>query len=185
MDYYEEEHSIAPYAQIPTMLLYDKNISPSVKLFYCTITSLCSQDGYCWAGDAYLAELYDVSTKSVSRWLEQLEANDYITIKKAECDINGHHYKSKRLIFLKYDPAKKWTKMSKKNGQKCPKKMDKNVHHNNINNNINNIYSARARVTQPKEKVKPKNSFLDFDQRQYSAEDNERIFNAMLGNNTG
>ena len=64
--------------------------------------------------------------------------------------------------------------------------MDKNVQQELNNKNYINIYnSARARVTQKKENVKPKNGFMNFNQREYSAEDYERLYNAKLGNNTG
>jgi hypothetical protein len=60
------------YGIMPNKVLYDAALSPSAKLLFCAISSLCAQRGYCFASNAYLAGLFDVSEKQVSRNIAQL-----------------------------------------------------------------------------------------------------------------
>ncbi len=66
------------YAIIPASVRYDNRICPNAKLLYAEITALCNETGYCWAGNEYFAKLYDVSKKTITRWLNELEQNNYI-----------------------------------------------------------------------------------------------------------
>lgn len=68
------------YAILPAKVRYDKNITPNAKLLYAEITALCNDKGYCWAGNAYFAELYGVTKTSISNWISSLQKNGYIDV---------------------------------------------------------------------------------------------------------
>ncbi|EPH86962.1 hypothetical protein D922_04470 [Enterococcus faecalis 06-MB-DW-09] len=67
------------FAIIPANVRYDKNLAANAKLLYGEITALANEKGYCWAGDRYFAELYDVSKTTIQNWLKSLVENGYIT----------------------------------------------------------------------------------------------------------
>ena len=66
------------YSIIPADVRYDKRLSSSEKLMYGEITSLCNSTGKCWATNKYFAELYSVTTKSISTWVSKLVEYGYI-----------------------------------------------------------------------------------------------------------
>jgi SOS-response transcriptional repressor LexA len=66
------------YAIIPADVRYDNDLSPNAKLLYGEITALCNEKGYCWAGNAYFSELYKVTNRSISNWINSLEQKGYI-----------------------------------------------------------------------------------------------------------
>ena len=57
---------------------YDKRLTPNAKLLYAEITALANQRGFCWSSNSYFAELYGVSTTSISKWISQLIEFKYL-----------------------------------------------------------------------------------------------------------
>lgn len=66
------------YAIIPANIRYDNDIPSNAKLLYSEITALCNAKGYCWADNKYFAELYNVSDRTIYRWISQLIKKGYI-----------------------------------------------------------------------------------------------------------
>ena len=68
------------YAIITADVRYDDSLPANAKLLYGELTCLCNEKGYCWASNAYFANLYNVSKVTVSRWIAQLKERGYIKI---------------------------------------------------------------------------------------------------------
>ena len=68
------------HTNLPPQVRFDEKISPNAKLLYGEVKALCDQQGYCWASNYYLATLYGVQAKVVSRWIHQLRQQEYIRI---------------------------------------------------------------------------------------------------------
>ena len=68
------------FAILPADIRYDKKLKANEKLLYSEITSLSSTEGYCWASNNYFAKLYNVSKRTVQRWLFSLQSYGHIKI---------------------------------------------------------------------------------------------------------
>jgi DNA-binding MarR family transcriptional regulator len=66
------------YAVIPAPVRYDKDLSPQAKLIYAEISALSNSKGYCWASNKYFAQLFGITTVTVSRLISQLIKAKYI-----------------------------------------------------------------------------------------------------------
>jgi len=67
------------YAIIPASVRYDKSLCPNAKLLYGEITALTEKEGYCYASNNYLANLYGVNRSSITHWINMLIQAGYIT----------------------------------------------------------------------------------------------------------
>lgn len=68
------------YAIIPAHIRYCKDLEPNAKLLYGEITALCSIEGYCWATNQYFADLYEVDTFTIQRWLKSMKEKKFIKV---------------------------------------------------------------------------------------------------------
>lgn len=68
------------YAILPAAVRYDDRLRPNGKLLYAEITALASRDGYCWADNAFFAQNFELTERSVQTLLKQLEELGYLTI---------------------------------------------------------------------------------------------------------
>lgn len=69
------------YAVIPANVRYAKELCPNAKLLYGEITALSNSLGYCYAGNRYFAELYNISRlQTISDWVKSLERAGFITV---------------------------------------------------------------------------------------------------------
>lgn len=70
------------YSITPANVRYDKSLPMGARFMYGEITALTKKDGYCWAGDSYFAELYEVTNTTIQNWLRALERKGYISRKR-------------------------------------------------------------------------------------------------------
>ena len=66
------------YAIIPADVRYDTELKDKAKLLYGEIVALSDKGGYCWASNKYFAELYQVSTTTISLLIKDLVEKGYI-----------------------------------------------------------------------------------------------------------
>ena len=164
------EEQKAYYAIIPADVRYDDKLPANAKLLYGEITALTNEKGYCWAGNRYFADLYNVTTVTVSRWIKMLCDKGYLTsnifyksgTKEIECrqlSITGN----KTIVQQKcYDPIIKndntppiemlrgVNKNVKTPIQKSAPPINKNVRENNTYNNTFNITSNKKKERRKK-----------------------------------
>ena len=163
-------------ANLPADVRYDKNLSPMARLMYAEIRALSSKYGFCYAKNEYFVRVFDCDERSVKRWIKELHDQGYIEIYKARNDVNDKVYRIIVIAGSKIKPEKKGTKMSRKRGQKCPEKGDKNVTQGININNTNNINLKK--ITDSTRKVK--NNFTNFEQREYTPEQQRALEEALL-----
>ena len=90
----EDQPRTAYYAVIPADVRYDPNLKPNAKLLYGELTSLCNKTGYCWATNEYFSKLYELSLRTISRLISQLEESGYI-----RCEMVATEKGSERRIY--------------------------------------------------------------------------------------
>lgn len=124
---------------------YDKRLSANEKLLFSEITALSNKHGYCTARNGYFSKLYNVSDRSITRWIKHLKELEYL--KYVPIYKEGSKEVVERRLYPLANPKDPLDKNVKdpldKNvlggRQKCLKPLDRNVEDNNINNNnINN-----------------------------------------------
>lgn len=112
------------FAVLPAEIRYDKNLSPLEKLLFAEVTALSNKEGYCWASNAYFAELYDRTPKYISDVLNKLAKAGYL-----EIEIGEDHSSRKIRIGVAINP------------EGVPEKSGGGVRKNPEHNNIINIKS--------------------------------------------
>ena len=117
------------YILIPAEVKNCKELKPIEKLIFGDITCLCNQKGYCWAGNRYFAELYQISKRSVSRYINHLKELNFIT---AVVERDANKKVIKRTIKINDNPIEKTDSTS---GQNFLSPIDRTVQYNNIRYN--------------------------------------------------
>lgn len=68
------------YAIIPAEVRYDPNLKDKAKLLYGEISALSNKTGECTATNNYFARLFKITTKTVSRLIQNLKNSGYIRV---------------------------------------------------------------------------------------------------------
>lgn len=122
------------YAVIPAEVRYDKSLINGQKLLYGELTALSNKNGYCNAGNEYLANLYNVSKRTISSWISGLEKRGYIRTELIK--ENDTKKVEERRVYITKTSGKKFPYPMEENFQPP---MEKNFQENNTRY-INNIY---------------------------------------------
>lgn len=61
-------------------VFYDKKLPANAQLLYGVIGSLCNKNGYCWAGNEYLAKLFEKDERSIYNWIKVLVEGGYVFV---------------------------------------------------------------------------------------------------------
>ena len=144
-----EEQQKAYYAIIPANVRYDKDLVPNAKLLYGEITALCNEKGYCWATNQYFAELYNVSDRTIKKWISQLTDKGYIqrSVKYRE----GTKEIEQRKLFIgrenNFTTPGNYVPDPRENNFTTPSENNFPVNNTSINNTFNNtnIYKGEKK----------------------------------------
>lgn len=68
-----------PFTMLPREIRFDNDLPPMARLLYAEILSMSMKYGYCWASNDYLANLFDITKETTSRYISKLEKKGYIT----------------------------------------------------------------------------------------------------------
>lgn len=67
------------FSRIPDEVMYDARISPGAKLLYVDMANMSKESGVCWATRGDLARKHNTSERTIRRWINELEENNYIS----------------------------------------------------------------------------------------------------------
>ncbi len=75
-----EENPIGYYAVIPSTVLFNEELKPNEKLLYAVITVLANKEGYCFASNNYLANLFNAKPHTISNWISHLSKLNFVYV---------------------------------------------------------------------------------------------------------
>ncbi len=138
-----QENTPNYYGIIPAKVRYSEDVCSGAKLLYCEISALANATGYCWATNAYFANLYKNSTDTISRWVTSLQKAEFIIV---EVDNKAGNVRKIWLRDATNVPQKDREPIGKKTDrlpQKDREPIGKNAEYNITENTINNITEKR------------------------------------------
>lgn len=151
------------YAVIPANVRYDKRLCANAKLLYGEITALCNEKGYCWARNKYFADLYEVSDRSIQKWIKQLVDFGYI---KSEIiyKYGTKEVEARYLIIPSSSPGDE-EKFTRGGEEKFPRGGEEKFVDNNTNINNTNINISKKEIyKERKEEKVEKERDINFEQ---------------------
>ena len=87
------------YSIIPASVRDDKALRPNAKLLYGELSALCQSEGYCWAKNAYLAAIFELSPKTIEGLLKQLCDGGHIR-REVELDADTNAVISRKIWII-------------------------------------------------------------------------------------
>lgn len=128
----EKKEMPAYLAWLTPKVRFDRNISDKAKLIYAELCALSSAYGYAFPSNEFLAELYGINTRTVTRILKELTEHKYIKISiyKSRTGTTRRIYILENLnskITEKNPLDKNVQNTEKPTRQKCLGGVDKNV----------------------------------------------------------
>ena len=130
------------YSIIPAEVRYDNTLKDKAKLLYGEITSLSNEQGYCYASNKYFADLYKVSTRTITDLIKELMDRGYIESVLIYKD--GTKEVIQRRLYL-------WKKTSIPIEENFYRGIEENFQDNNkdINNKNNNKENIKRKFEKP------------------------------------
>lgn len=122
------------YAVIPANVRYDKRLSPLTRLIYGEITALSNEKGYCFATNAYFANLYSMSNVSISRCISELKEHNYIRV---VYDIKEKNVDKRKIYINNLENKKLENEEIKNNEELKNKEINTNIEEYKENESIN------------------------------------------------
>lgn len=147
----ENEKRPGYYAVIPAEIRYDRKLTPNARLLYAEITALLNEDGFCFASNAYFAELYDVKERTVSSWISELRKQGYITV-CVDRDTDGKVVCRKIRVAASVQDGQPVEEIFHTPGKGFREGMEENFQYTNLSNT--NIDKENKKESPPGEKPK-------------------------------
>lgn len=128
----EKKEMPAYLAWLTPKVRFDRNISDKAKLIYAELCALSNAYGYAFPSNEFIAELYGINTRTVTRILKELTDNKYIkiSIHKTKTGTTRRIYILENInseITEKNPLDKNVQSIDKPTRQKCLGGIDKNV----------------------------------------------------------
>jgi DNA-binding Lrp family transcriptional regulator len=109
------------YSIIPANVKCDKKLPDKAKLLFGDISGLANDKGYCFATNAFFADIFGVSKDTISRLIARLEKSGYI---KSELVYSGKEIKERRLYINITPTPQRWEEVSAKSARPIGKNAD-------------------------------------------------------------
>lgn len=100
------------YGILPSEVRYDMDLLPNAKLLFVEVTALCRAHGYCWATNAYFAEMFKTTERTIKRWIKLLCDKGYCSTVVKTFRYNDGTVKKVRYICLSEKSAEELKNMS-------------------------------------------------------------------------
>ena len=134
--YVNEESKIGYYAVIPSTVLFNEKLKSNEKLLYAVITALANKEGYCYASNNYLADLFNSKAHTISNWISHLNKLNFVYVDLIR---NNKNEIIQRRIYINDIPYV--TKMTYPYTIKMSEGMSQKRQDNNINIKIDRLFN--------------------------------------------
>lgn len=131
-----EESKIGYYAVIPSTVLFNEELKSNEKLLYAVITALANKEGYCYASNNYLADLFNSKAHTISNWISHLNKLNFVYVDLIR---NNKNEIIQRRIYINDIPYV--TKMTYPYTIKMSEGMSQKRQDNNINIKIDRLFN--------------------------------------------